>query len=340
MNFVHPAILLFLWLIPAAAWLAAFRDRRRAKRVAMLVGEAQANAARRPARAAAQRACLYTGLALAVVATARPTWGEREVQSVSSARNVLIALDVSRSMLAEDVRPNRLDRAKADLIDLVSDLQGDLAGLLVFRNSSTMLCPFTTDTSFLLHALEGVSIDSAKRGETDLGRALEDSLAAFEKLGGEHNAIILLSDGEDLSGKAVETARKCAEAGIPVFCVGVGGVKGADVPSDETGKPLVYKGETVVSRLDNKTLSEIASVSGGAYIPLASTASGANTLGSIYRKHVRTAVEREKLMTSEMRRIERYRVFLFPAFALLVAAACLSNGRPHRRKTETKRLKP
>lgn len=331
MTFANPAVLLFLWLVPAAAWLSAFLARRRSARIAMLVGAEHAKAAERTLRSAAQRVCLHAGLALAVVAAARPTWGEREVQSVSSARNVLIALDVSRSMLAEDVRPSRLERAKADLVDLVSALHGDRAGLLAFRNSSVMLCPFTTDTAFLLQAIEGASIDSAGRGETDLGRALDDALAAFGKLGGEHNAIILMSDGEDLSGRAVETARRCADAGIPVFCVGVGGVKGAEIPADENGGPLVYKGETVVSKLDNRTLSEIASASGGAYIPLAGTASGANTLGSIYGRHVRAAVERERIKSSEMRRVERYRVFLLPAFALLAAAACLSEGRPRRR---------
>ena len=278
----------------------------------------------------------FIALALFIVACSRPAWGTREEAIVHSGRNVLIVLDVSRSMLAEDIVPNRLERAKADLLDLLGDLQGDRTGLMVFRNGTSMICPFTTDRAFLRQAIENVGIDSAPRGETDIGEALDSALAAFRKLGSDHNAILLLSDGEDLSGTAIETAKKCAEAKIPVFCMGIGNTAGSSIPTEEKGSMLEYNGETVVSKLDNKTLMAIASTSGGVYIPLTSTSAGSNTLGSIYKKHVRALVEQETEERAKSTLVERYQIFLVSGLIFIFIATFLSLGRHQKGKRKKK----
>ena len=327
MTFVRPALLLLLWAVPALAALAWWLWRRREVRAARLAGAAKARVVFGRGLAAAQIALACAGLALAVVALARPQWGEREEEVLSQSRNVLVLLDVSRSMLAEDVRPSRLERAKADLSDLVDSLAGDRAALVAFRGASVTLCPFTADEAFLREAIAGASVDSAPRGETDLGRALRAALKLFEPLASDANAIVLVSDGEDLAGAGLKAAEECGARGIPVFCMGVGSAAGASVPAGENGLPLVHRGEKVVSKLDGTGLAAIAAASGGVYLPLESTSSG-NTLGSLYRDHVRALVAREKREALEARRVERYGLFLLPALLLLLAAALLSRGRP------------
>ena len=333
MTFVHPAILLLLWLAPIPPALLVVLRRRQLRRAARI----SPAAGRRPSGVFyAQCALIALGLALAVVAGARPQWGRREQVVAGSGRNVMLLLDVSRSMLARDVRPNRLERAKADLIDLISELDGDRAGLTAFRNGARMLCPFTTDTTFLLQALDGVSIDSAPRGETDIGAAITSALAAFNALGSDHNAIVLVSDGGDLSGTALEKAKEAALRRIPIFCVGIGDSVGSAIPDGDDGSAMKYRGEEVLTKLENETLAEIAKVSGGAYIPLQTAATGRNTLGKIYNNHVRAVVEGELREMSETLAIERFQLFLIPALAMILLAAALSAGRPPARKRTAK----
>ena len=330
MTFVHPAWPLPLWAA-AAVWLR----RRRRGRAARLGFRAAAASAAGGRVFAAQVALCALGLGLGVVALARPQWGVRDETVVSSTRNLLLVVDVSRSMLARDVRPSRLERAKADLLELTDALQGERVGLMAFRNDARLVCPLTTDVGFLREALEGLSIDSAKRGETDVGRALEAAVAEFRDLGSDHNAIILVSDGEDLTGRARELARVCGEKKIPVFCVGVGEPLGAEIPHEGSSDGrLSYRGSPVMTRMDAGTLTEIASASGGVYLPLAGASDGRTTLGSIYRDHVRSLVAQETSERIESRRIERYQPFLGASVVLLVLALSLSLGRPARARRE------
>ena len=326
MHFVRPELLLLLWLPPLWAAAALALRRRRARRLAALGPKAAASASA-GGRFAAQLALCTAGLLLAVVALARPWWGEREETVETASRSVLVLLDVSRSMLATDVRPSRLGRAKADLADLAAGLRGDRAALVAFRAGTATLCPFTADTGFFLEAVAGASVDSAPRGETDLGGALAEGRRMLQGFAAGHRAIVLVSDGEDLTGRAVEEAKACGADGIPVFCVGVGGTRGADVPADDAGTPLEHRGEKVVTKLESETLVAVAAASGGVYLPLASTSGGA-TLGTIYRDHVRRVVREETRASAETRRIERYGLFLAPALVCLLLAVALSRGRP------------
>ena len=329
MTFAHPAILLLLWLAPippALLFLMRRRQLRRAARISPAAGK-------RPSGIFyTQCALISIGLALVVVGAARPRWGQREEIVMGGGRNVMLLLDVSRSMLARDVRPNRLERAKADLTDLISELDGDRAALMAFRNGARLICPFTTDMTFLLQALDGISIDSAPRGETDIGGAITAALASFKDLGADHNAIVLISDGGDLAGAAIEKAKEAAARRIPIFCVGIGDSAGSTIPEAEgSAAAMRYRGEDVLTRLENETLAEIAKASGGAYIPLQTAATGRNTLGKIYNTHVRSVIEGELRELSETLAVERFQIFLIPGLALLLVAAALSSGRPARR---------
>ena len=328
MTFAHPELLLLLWLVPAPAALAVVSRRRKLRRAALI----SAAAGRRGSGLfVAQCALLGVALAAMIFAAARPRWGTREQTVHGSGRNVMIVLDVSRSMLARDVHPNRLVRAKADLADLVASLDGDRAGLIAFRKGARIICPFTTDRAFLAQALEGVHVDSAPRGETDIGSGIAMALDAFKNLGSDHNAIILISDGEDLAGEAFAQARAAAERGITIFCVGIGDPAGSVIDEDNTGV-LKHRGEEVTTRLDNATLEEIARITGGVYIPLATAATGRNNLGNIHREYVRRITAEETQESGAVMAVERFQWFLVPGIALALVAAALSSGRPGRKK--------
>jgi Ca-activated chloride channel family protein len=329
MEFVHPWVLLLLSLVPLLGALGFWLAARSARRLDALVApslQPRLVPPRATGRIHAQIALLLLGTALLLVALARPRWGT-SVQTVHTrSRNVLVALDVSRSMLARDVHPNRLERAKVDLLDLIRELHGDRAGLLVFRGKANLLCPLTTDSAFLRQVLDGVTIDSAPRGSTDLALAIRRSLEALEPALDAHNAILLISDGEELTGSAVDAAREAGKRGVPIFTVGLGDPAGASIPEGD-GVQKDASGAPVTTRLVESTLSAIARESGGAYVPLATAGTAHATLGSIYRQHLRRVAAREQQETQDHRRIERYTLFLVPAILLFCIAGALSLGR-------------
>jgi Ca-activated chloride channel family protein len=270
---------------------------------------------------------MIAGLALALFAAARPQWGKTNEKIIERSRNVVVAIDVSRSMLAEDVRPNRLERVKADVADLIDSLEGDRCALVAFRASGTLICPLTTDHGFLRSALEQMTPDSAPRGETDLGGAIRASLTALDPAADDHNAVIIISDGGDLRGEAIQNAEIARKRGIPVFTVGIGDPRvGATIPSEDGRGPMKFKGETVKVKLEESALKAIAQASSGRYVPLATAGTAETTLGAIYRRFLRQVAAKEQ-NEEENRTAERYHFFLVPALALIIAGASLSKGR-------------
>ena len=330
MRFVYPWLLLLLSAIPVIGviWLWLFR--RSLQRLALLIAPALQDKlmpARPKATFYVQFVLVLTGLTFLAFAAARPQWGRKDEKVFTRGRNLVIALDVSRSMLAADVHPNRLERAKTDIMDLIEDLKGDRAALLAFRSKGSLLCPLTTDYAFLRQALDGVSPESAPRGETDLGDAVRKSLEALDPALDEYNAILLISDGEDLKGDALAAAAEAAKRNIPIFTVGIGDTAGTTIPADSGKGYQQFKGTAVQTKLTEQTLSAIAKASNGTYIPLGTAGTANTTLGSIYRNHLRQIAAKEQQEQIENRYQERYQLFLFPAALCLLAAAWFSRGR-------------
>lgn len=283
---------------------------------------------RRPQLFNLQAALLLAGLFLVVFAAARPQWGHSSQKMVARTRNVVVALDVSRSMLATDVRPNRMERAKADVADLIDALEGDRCALVAFRRTGVLLCPLTTDHAFLRATLEGVTPESAPRGETDLGSAIKTALDALDPAADDHNAIILISDGGDLRGGALESARAAAKRSIPIFTVGLGNPKEASAIPDASGTGVQqYQGKAVTTKLEEKALVEIARASGGRYVPLATAGTAETTLGAIYRRFLRQVQAKEEAEAEEQRATERFGFFLVPGLILVLLAGMFSRGR-------------
>jgi len=333
LQFVNGWVLFLLWLVLALAalWLMLYRRRQRALHSFLAEPMLEKLApSTRPFRFYWQLALVQVGLLLLLIAAARPQWGMEERTVFQRGRDLIIALDVSRSMLARDVHPNRLQRAKTDIQDLLRELHGDRVALLTFRGHAVQLCPLTTDYAYLEQILDDVTVESAPRGETNIGDAIEKALAAFESDEGAHRAMILISDGEDLAGQARAAAEKAKAEGVVIFTVGLGDPKGARIPGASKSDPyLTYQGKEVVSRLQHETLKEIAEITGGAYVPVGV----ANVkLGKLYSEHLSKITARDLEESLQKRMIERYQLFLLPGALLLMAAAFLSRGRLATRK--------
>ena len=322
MRFAYPQLLVLAALLPFAGFVWTYLRVRREKALRTITMD--------PPRSrlfGLQSAFMMTGLALAIVAAARPQWGRSVEMHVARSRNVAVAIDVSRSMLAPDVRPNRLERAKADVADLIDSLGEDRCALVAFRRTGVTLCPLTTDRSFLRSALESLSPDSAPRGETDLGSAVRACLDALDPAADDHNAIIVISDGGDLRGEALASAKLAKKRGIPIFTVGIGNPKKATaIPAEDGRGAMKFKGEEVKVKLEEAALKAIAEASGGRYVPLATAGTAETTLGAIYRHFLRQVAYKEQ-NEEDSRLGERYALFLVPGVLFMMAASALSNGR-------------
>ena len=285
-----------------------------------------------------QAVLIITGLFLTLLAAARPQWGKSMEKVVERSRNVAIAMDVSRSMLAKDVQPNRLERMKADVADLIDSLQGDRCALIAFRRTGVTICPLTTDRGFLRNALEQMTPETAPRGETDLGSAIRTALDALNPAADDHNAIILISDGGDLRGEALANAELARKRGIPIFTVGIGDPRIASpIPADDRRGNMMHNGEEVRVKLEETALKAIAEASHGRYVPLATAGTAETTLGAIYRKFLRQVAVKEQNEEAE-RAAERYQGFLIPGLVMLLAGAALSKGRFAKTKTANKTI--
>jgi len=329
----NPIFLVLALAVPLIGIFWAFLRARREKSLTRLV--APALRGRLMPTAAnlfgLQAWLMILGLFLVVFAAARPRWGKTTERTIERSRNVVVAIDVSRSMLAQDVRPNRLERAKADVADLIDSLEGDRCALVAFRRTGVSICPLTTDRAYLRSALESMGCDSAPRGETDLGSAIRACLDALDPAADDHNAIILISDGGDLRGEALANAELSRQRGIPIFTVGIGDPKRPVAIPAENGKgDYTFGGKKVSVKLEEAALKAIAEKSHGRYVPLATAGTVETTLGAIYRRFLRQVAAKEQNDEAECL-AERYQLFLLPGVLLLILAVSLSKGRFGRR---------
>ncbi len=322
MRITYPVFLVLAAIVPAAGVFWAFLRARREKALKRL-----SNALPPAGASSFQMAFMLLGLALLFAAASRPKWGKSKEVASHRSRNVVVAIDVSRSMLAADVRPNRLERVKADVADLIDSLGSDRCALVAFRRTGVALSPLTTDRAFLRSALETLSPDSAPRGETDLGSAIRECLRILDPAADDHNAIILVSDGGDLRGEALQSAEIAKKRGVKVFTVGIGNpATGATIPAEDGNGVQKFEGKPVTVKLEEAALKAIAEASGGRYVPLATLSTAETTLGAIYNRFLRQVAASEQ-NEEEDRLGERYHIFLVPALVFIIAACAMSRGR-------------
>lgn len=322
MNWEHPSWLLLWWLLPGVAGLLVYAHRKQ-----RAAAENFAEPSRLPnlipaagrTRSVLRAMAFLTGLALLITGLARPRWGVYFEKVQSRGVDLFVLLDVSRSMLADDVTPSRLERAKSDIRDLLPYLTSDRVGLVVFAGAAVVAVPLTTDQGFFLSALEEVGPGSAPRGGSLIGDAIRKSLESLEPRADRDQVLVLITDGEDHDSFPGEAAKQAAERAVKIFTVGLGDTEeGRRIPvRDDRGGSSFLKqdGQEVWSKMDEKLLQEIAVTTGGAYIPAKTRA---YDLGEIYRDHL-AQLTRGEIATEKRKRYgERFQIFLVLGFVLLL----------------------
>ena len=271
-------------------------------------------------RRIAQGVCYVLAFLFTVLALAGPKWGYHWQDIHRQGIDIFIAMDLSKSMLSEDVKPNRLERAKKEVEDLLDELPADRVGLIAFAGAAFVTCPLTLDHEVARMFLEDLRVGQIEPGGTDIGAAIGKALKSFQDPLGAHKAIVLISDGEDLGGKALATARKAREAGVKVFSVGIGTPTGAPIPvlDEESRKGFLKdrQGKTVVSKLGGEDLQKIALETGGAYLAIGG---GPFQLAAIYKSEI-SKMEKKELGESRKKVYENR--FQWPlSLALLLVLA-------------------
>jgi Ca-activated chloride channel family protein len=214
--------------------------------------------------------CILTAVFLIIISLMRPQWGFEWQEVRRSGLDILIAIDTSRSMLAEDVKPNRLERSKLAVKDLIKKLRGDRIGLIAFSGSAFLQCPLTVDYSGFHLSLDDLSPGTIPKGGTAITSAIRVALDSYEGGMKKYKVLVIITDGEDHEGTPLDLAKEAQEKGIKIFTIGIGTKGGELIPlTDEAGRRTFLKdrsGNVVKTRLDEETLREIALNTGGSYV--------------------------------------------------------------------------
>ncbi len=260
---------------------------------------------------------IFFAVIFLIFTLARPQIGTRLVMAKRYGVDIMVAIDTSLSMLAEDMKPNRLEKAKIEIATLIDRLKGDRIGILTFAGDSFIQCPLTLDYSAAKMFLGIINVDMMPRPGTAIGDAIRRSISAFTKSERKYKVLILVTDGEDHKGKPVEAAEEAARAGIKIYTIGIGSTKGEPIPiRDKTGKIVEYKkdrsGEVVLTKLDEATLQKIAFVTDGRFYH----ATGGMELDKIYEEI--SKMEKKELQSRLFTQYEdRFQYFVGIAIILL-----------------------
>lgn len=294
MRFGHPQLLHFLWLILPLIFFIAWGAKKKRSLInrfcsqALLTKLAPGDIFARHKFKSALMAIAFVFLLLSL---AQPRWGYQWEDLHQRGVDIIVALDVSTSMLAQDVKPDRLTRAKRKVADLLKLLQGDRIGLVAFAGTSFVQCPLTQDYSAAEIFLGAIDTDLIPVQGTAIGRALQTSIKAFTTQEKESKAIILITDGEDQTGEALEAAQLAKDEGVKIFAIGIGQETGVPIPDPEGGFKKDPRGEVAISKLDEKTLQEIALLTGGAYVR---SVTGDMDLKKIYLENIKQTLKQKE----------------------------------------------
>lgn len=292
-------------------------------------------------KASAKRRLLKSALIVAAVsllglALARPQYGVEWSERKARGLDIVFALDSSRSMLATDLRPTRLERGKLAILDLIDRLESDRIGLVAFAGQAFLQTPPTLDYGAFRESLNATDPSILSRGGSDLGRAIEEAAKAFPT---ENNVkvAVLLTDGEDLGGQALEAARAAAGDGIQIFTIGVGTPQGEYLRiRDEQGIETFVRDnndQPVRSQLDESTLQQIAQITGGSYTRL-----GGGSLETLYDSVLSTLPREERESELQEMRIERFQWLLAAALSFLILEILIRSRRPSARVSQASLL--
>lgn len=332
MHFQKPDMMVLLWLLPVIVCLAVYRFYRKEQALKHfaetgLIQRININLSAGRVRQVWKAVLVLAAFFLIVISLTRPAWNPRLEKIERKGRDIVILLDVSRSMMAEDLKPNRLERARLAVRDLVDELDGDRVALVAFAGTSLVKCPLTQDYGFFRMMLDDTGPENISRGGTLIGDALRKTIKeVYSDPLKRFKDIILITDGEDHDSFPVEAAKEVGERGIRLIAIGLGDEnEGQRIPvMDESGSRtfLRHDGQEVWTRLDADALRKMVdSTPGGRYL---NVATGTFDLGAIHRHLVADAEKRDLESTTINRYEEKFQIFLGIAIALLLVEMVVS----------------
>ena len=335
--------LLLLWALPLLALLFIYAQSKRKKSLSSFVSRDllfKVPTSVSPLNRFLKAFAFFSAVTCIIISLARPAWNMKETTLSRSGRDVVFILDVSRSMLADDLKPNRLERAKIAIVDCINQLQGDRVALVAFGGNAVIKCPLTLDYGFFLQALDNTDTSSVNRGGTMIGDAIRTALTKiFDSQQKQFRDIVLITDGEDHESFPLQAAESAGDEGVRLLIVGLGDEKeGHRIPvQDEAGQQsfLKYQGQEVWSRLDAATLRRMADASpGGKYLPVAT---GTIDLGEVYLDLIASA-DKKMFETETIQRYEeKFQIFIALAIVLLTVEGLIGEKGPLQQRKHTAR---
>ena len=337
MNFAHKPILWLLLVLPPALvvffWWS-WRERQRLMtqfiQARLLPGLISGVSL---ARQKFRVACLIAAVALVIVALARPQWGFTWEESKQKGLDIVLAIDTSKSMLAEDIAPNRLQRAKLAALDLMQQAKSDRVGLVAFAGGAFLQCPLTIDDNAFRQSVESLDVNIIPQGGSALAGAINTARTAFKE-GNNFKVLVMFTDGEDNDAGALDAAKNAAQDGMKIFTIGIGTADGEILRmKDAKGRTDYIRdadGNVVKSRLNEGLLQQIAGATeGGFYLPLR----GAKTIDALYEKGLAPLPKTEGQEKLVKRFHERYHWPLAAGILLLLVEVLM----PERRREKERR---
>lgn len=327
-HFSRIEMLHLIWLIPALAIFVYFSDRQAKKALISVSALSNRLSTSDLHRRRLKLLLFLAALLFIVIAAIRPGWNPQPMLVHQEGRDVVFVVDVSRSMLAQDLVPNRLERAKLAIHDALSILEGDRVAVVAFAGSATVVCPLTRDYGFFKWAIESLSPGSVDSGGTLVGDAIRKVASdVFDPLEKRYKDLILISDGEDQESFPVEAASVAGQQGVRIIAIGLGDdTRGSRIPvTDSSGNStfLKEKGQEVWTRLRPDILRQVAlATPGGKYLH---AATGVFDLGEIYLELIRDKEGRELGQVQIIRYKEKFQLFLLLVIALLLIEAFLGD---------------
>ncbi len=328
MRFAQPNYFFWFWIVAALvifliwAWRKRNRDLQRFAQSASL---SEILSAVDVKKKFIKQGLEVFALIFIVFALVRPQWGFQWREIKRQGLDILIALDTSKSMLATDVKPNRLERSKLAVKDLVRKLRGDRIGLIAFSGTAFLQCPLTVDYNGFLLSLDDVKIDTIPRGGTNLSAAIQTAVESYKGGQKKHKVLVIITDGENHEGDPLAQAKRAAKEGLKIFCIGIGTSEGELIQYvDADGKKVFLKdkeGNVVKSRLNEEILQQVALASGAAYVRSSGAEFG---LDLIYKEKL-SSLERREFKSQMVQHFhERFQMPLAIALLLLAVELCVS----------------
>jgi Ca-activated chloride channel family protein len=321
MNLSHLWMLNLLWLLPLAA-VALIVQNRKKKRAMQAFADPhlldRLTALSHRGRRFIKALLLLLSLGLMLFALAGPRWGSHYEEVSQKGVDIMLLIDVSPSMLVEDISPNRLERARREILDFIKVVQGDRVGLVAFAGAAFIQCPLTLDYAALEMFLGALQPDLIPVAGTDLGAAIDMGISAFDETSATDKVILLITDGEDNETRGIHAARQAAAKGVKIFVFGIGDLSGGPIPEldGSGGFKKDGQGKLILSKLEEQRLKEIATMAGGTYVR---SVAGDLDLDILYFDGIKSRTEAQDLKSGKIKVYEeRFSLFVLAAFILLL----------------------